>query len=144
MNKLFFYALGFLILFSFSELKSQESKPIPNDNPALKEAAMKARAERVEKQKNKPAQLAVKAPVSKSLIDEEDIYMGRKSEFLGNMTVSDLPSDFPKYDKSYGLRYYNNLVDNFYNSHRSILKDYVRKKLEGSNAYTSPQQLNTK
>jgi hypothetical protein len=143
MKKIFFYSLSLLILSSFTELNAQESKPVPNDNPALKEAAIKAKAQRMETQKNKPApaQLAVTKPASKSPIDENDIYMGRKAEFLSNLTVNDLPTDFPKYDKSYGLRYYNNLVDNFYFTHKDILKDGPRQKLEKSNPFVSPQTI---
>jgi hypothetical protein len=63
-------------------------------------------------------------------INEDDIYMGRKAEFLNNLTVSELPSDFPKYDKSYGLRYYNNLVDNYYGAHKNILQPRVKEKME--------------
>ena len=146
MKKMFFYSFSLLMMLSFSKLKAQNLKegPISNNNPELREQAMKAKARRIEMQKNKPAQLAATKPISKSPIDENDIYMGRKAEFLGNMTVTELPADFPKYDKSYGLRYYNNLVDNYYGAHKNILKDNVRQKLEGSNPYSSPQQLNTK
>ena len=63
-------------------------------------------------------------------INEDDIYMGRKAEFLNNLTVTELPSDFPKYDKSYGLKYYNNLVDNYYGAHKDILKPGVKAKIE--------------
>ena len=144
MKKIFFYSLSLFILSSLTELNAQESKPVPNDNPALKEAAMKAAAKRNETQKNKPAQLAVTKPISKSPVDEDDIYMGRKAEFLSNLTVSELPVDFPKYDKSYGLRYYNNLVDNFYFTHKNILKDGPKQKLEKSNPYVSPQTIDPK
>lgn len=67
---------------------------------------------------------------SVSSIDENDPYMGRKAEFLNNLTISELPADFPKYDKSYGLRYYNNIIDNYYSLHKDILKEKVRKKIE--------------
>ena len=135
MKNLFFCLFVFFITLSFTELKAQESKPVPNDNPALKEEAMKVRAKRMEAQKTQAAPSVTSKPVTKSPIDEDDIYMGRKAEFLGNMTVTELPADFPKYDKSYGQRYYNNLVDNFYESHKTILKDFVRMKIEGSNPH---------
>lgn len=68
-------------------------------------------------------------PANKNL-NENDIYMGRKAEFLNNLTVTELPSDFPKYDKSYGLKYYNNIVDNYYGAHKDILKPGVKEKIE--------------
>jgi len=150
MKKIFFYSFSFFMLLSFTALKAQNAAnsnevPISNNNPALKEDAMKAKAQRIETQKNKHTQLAaVSKPIVKSPLDENDIYMGRKAEFLGNMTVSELPSDFPKYDKSYGLGYYNNLVDNYYGAHKDILKDYVRQKIEHNYPSGKNQQLNTK
>jgi len=144
MKKTFLYSFGFLMILSFAKLKAQDLKqePVPNNNPALKEAALKAKTRRMEMKQPKPA--ATSKPVVKSHIDENDIYMGRKAEFLGNMTVSELPADFPKYDKSYGLKYYNNLVDNYYGAHKDILKDFVRKKIEHNYPSDNNQQLNTK
>jgi hypothetical protein len=65
-------------------------------------------------------------------INEEDIYMGRTNEFKAKFKTSTLPADFPKYDKSYGLRYYNELVDNYCAEHLNLLNDRMRQKLEQS------------
>ena len=62
-------------------------------------------------------------------LDENDPYMGRSQEFLSRLTVTELPKDFPKYDKSYGISGYNDVVDNYYKSHGSIVKDWVKQKL---------------
>lgn len=62
-------------------------------------------------------------------IDEDDEYMGRKEEFLHHLTVSELPADFPKYDKSYSLSEYNNIVDSYYITHATIITEKTRQKL---------------
>ncbi|MBS1637130.1 MAG: hypothetical protein JST26_14525 [Bacteroidetes bacterium] len=62
-------------------------------------------------------------------LDENDPYQGRKEEFLSNLTVKELPADFPKYDKSYGVGGYNTLVDQFYMTHQDILVESVRRKM---------------
>jgi hypothetical protein len=61
--------------------------------------------------------------------DIEDKYMGRKSEFLNNLTVTELPSDFPVYDKQFSLKEYNAAVDAFYLNHQEILKNKTKEKL---------------
>ena len=63
-------------------------------------------------------------------IDENDEYQGRTQEFLSLLIVKELPADFPKYNKSYGIRGYNELLDNFLATHKDIITESVRKKLE--------------
>ena len=62
-------------------------------------------------------------------IDENDPYMGRTQEFLSRLTVSELPVDFPKYQKSYRVSGYNDVVDNYYREHPGIVKDWVKQKM---------------
>ena len=100
------------------------------------EAKAKLRQDIIRAQANKNESKPINAigatsnqPVNKN-INEDDVYMGRKAEFLNNLTVSELPADFPKYNKSYGLKYYNNLVDNYYGAHKDILKPRVKEKIE--------------
>lgn len=62
-------------------------------------------------------------------IDENDPYMGRTEEFLHVMVVDKLPTDFPKYAKSYGLRYYNNLVNNYFEAHLDLLQEKYKQKI---------------
>ena len=135
-------------LIGFIAMQAQET-PISNNNEHLKQDADKARVQRMQRDKAKLASsnnkvVAVNKPAYKNPIDENDVYMGRKDEFLGNLTVNELPADFPKYEKSYGLRYYNNIVDNFYASHKDILKAHVRQKIEQSNPNITPQNVNPK
>ncbi|MDQ3047161.1 MAG: hypothetical protein M3R27_06400 [Bacteroidota bacterium] len=74
---------------------------------------------------------AVKATHSPLPYDVNDKYMGRKAEFLNNLTVNELPADFPVYNKSLDLKQYNAIVDEFYRNHPGILKEHVKKKVSG-------------
>lgn len=62
--------------------------------------------------------------------DVEDKYMGRKGEFLNDITLPDLPADFPVYDKEWSLKEYNQVVDAYFLNHKDIVKAGVREKLE--------------
>jgi hypothetical protein len=62
--------------------------------------------------------------------DVNDKYMGRKAEFLYQMTVTELPSDFPVYEKQWGVKEYNAVVDAYYRNHMSLLKPYVQAKMK--------------
>ncbi|MBS1647106.1 MAG: hypothetical protein JST67_07190 [Bacteroidetes bacterium] len=64
-------------------------------------------------------------------VNEEDPYMGRSQEFLNIMVLDKLPEDFPKYDKSYGLRYYNELIDVYFRMHPDVLKEKWKQKIMG-------------
>lgn len=70
-------------------------------------------------------------PYTTPPINEDDPYMGRTEEFLYIMVVDKLPADFPKYDKSMGLRKYNQIVDNYWASHPYLLKDKWKEKVSG-------------
>lgn len=61
-------------------------------------------------------------------LDENDPYQGRKQEFLSKIILSDLPLDFPKYEKWMGVRNYNQIIDDYFKNHMDILKDKVKKK----------------
>lgn len=75
------------------------------------------------------AQTQVK-PVTPLPYDVNDKYMGRKDEFLNSMIISELPSDFPVYDKQWGVKEYNGVVDAYYMTHMDILKDRVKQKIQ--------------
>lgn len=62
-------------------------------------------------------------------LDENDPYQGRKEEFLSQITLNELPSDFPKYEKWMGIKSYNQIIDEYYRKHLDILKPVVRNKL---------------
>ncbi len=121
-----------ILFFAVNAESQNESAPAAN-NPALKEKAIKANQQKQQQKsesenKNHPVAFI---PVSGGFqLNEEDEYQGRKQEFLSQITVQELPSDFPKYNKSYGVEKYNDLVEKFYGSHKDILIESVRRKLE--------------
>lgn len=61
--------------------------------------------------------------------DVNDIYMGRKSEFLNSMIVTELPADFPKYLKEWSVKDYNAVVDAYFLNHLDLLKEKPKQKL---------------
>ena len=62
--------------------------------------------------------------------DVDDKYMGRKDEFLNDITLPELPADFPVYDKQWNLKEYNQVVDAYFINHKDILKARVREKID--------------
>ena len=69
-------------------------------------------------------------PVAPPPYDMEDKYMGRKAEFLGLLTVDQLPTDFPAYEKQWSLKEYNQVVDAYLMNHQDILKPRVKEKIQ--------------
>jgi hypothetical protein len=64
-------------------------------------------------------------------LDENDPYQGRKDEFLAQITLKELPQDFPKYEKWMGVRHYNQIIDEYYKKHLDILIPVLKQKLSG-------------
>lgn len=62
-------------------------------------------------------------------LDENDFYQGRKEEFLSQITLKELPADFPKYEKWMGVRHYNEVISDYYKKHLDILIPSVKQKL---------------
>ena len=62
-------------------------------------------------------------------LDENDPYQGRKDEFLAQITLKELPQDFPKYEKWMGVRHYNQIIDEYYKKHLDILIPLLKQKL---------------
>jgi hypothetical protein len=62
-------------------------------------------------------------------LDENDPYQGRREEFLSQITLKELPSDFPKYEKWMGVRHYNNIITEYYKKHLDIVTPKVKEKL---------------
>ncbi|MGZ4054802.1 MAG: hypothetical protein ACXVDZ_03280 [Bacteroidia bacterium] len=62
--------------------------------------------------------------------DVNDKYMGRKEEFLFMTTLKELPSDFPLYDKQWGVKEYNGVIEAYFMQHIDILKDNVKPKIQ--------------
>jgi len=61
--------------------------------------------------------------------DVNDRYMGRKNEFLNSMIVSELPEDFPVYDRIWSVKDYSAVVEAYYANHMNLLKDRVKEKM---------------
>lgn len=64
-------------------------------------------------------------------LDENDQFQGRKQEFLSQMTVKEIPSDFPKYEKWMGVKHYNEIIDDYYKKHLDIVNEGLKNKLQG-------------
>ena len=62
-------------------------------------------------------------------LNENDMYQGRKDEFLAQITLKALPSDFPKYEKWMGVKGYNQIIDEYYKKHLDILIPSLKQKL---------------
>ncbi len=65
----------------------------------------------------------------KTVLNENDPYMGRSQEILERLTVKEIPADFPKYQSGYGVKYYNDLLDNYYLTHPAIVQKWVTDKM---------------
>ena len=65
--------------------------------------------------------------------DVNDKYMGRKVEFINMMNVSELPTDFPVYEKQWDLKKYNAVVEAYFINHKDLLKEKVKQKLSNHN-----------
>jgi hypothetical protein len=61
--------------------------------------------------------------------DVNDPYLGRKAEFLKNLTVPELPVDFPTYQKQWSYEDYNQVVDAYYKQHKEILTEKVKARI---------------
>lgn len=116
-----------LILFSFTAFSQQknvstsDSQTIPSEqnnttNPGIRNAAVSVQS-----------RTSQAAPLP---YDVNDKYMGRTAEFLGNLTVSKLPSDFPVYEKHMDLNTYDQVVNSFYLKHLTIVKENFKQKLQ--------------
>ena len=118
MNKTTIVSVCVCCLLSFSKMNAQNQASTTTSSQ-IKESSWTQASQKTKEEK----------PYVTPPINENDPYMGRTEEFLFVMKVDKLPADFPKYDKSYGLRYYNNLIDNFYMQHLDLLKDKYRQKI---------------
>jgi hypothetical protein len=111
--------VGFMVSFAKANAQTDEQKKAKQQQAVTNYKAHK---------KETPVRTQSSAGTPTAL-DENDPYMGRTQEFLTRLTVTELPKDFPVYQKSYGVVGYNNVVDNYYRTHGSIVKDWVKQKL---------------
>jgi hypothetical protein len=124
MKQVFTLSFLFVSLSVFSQQKIETSKPAPAkaEQAATQVPAVNPRSQATSTQGL--SQAAAPLPY-----DMNDKYMGRKEEFLGNMTVTQIPADFPLYDKNLSLEQYNKMVDTYYMNHKELLKDRVKEKI---------------
>ncbi|MCW3072318.1 MAG: hypothetical protein JWO44_2208 [Bacteroidetes bacterium] len=123
------FTLSFLLLSLsvFSQQKNTAAKQAPTTTvttqPASQETPVNPRAAATSSQ--------VKSTETAPLpYDVNDKYMGRRAEFLNSMIVSELPADFPPYEKQWNLKEYNQVVDAYFSNHRDLLKDRVKEKID--------------
>lgn len=119
-------------------VSSQTSSVTPTNNSATKEQTKQSIKKTQEKKAIGLVHSETNTSTSKQVqttgpgyqLDENDPYQGRTQEFLSLLIVKELPSDFPKYKKSYGVGGYNALLDEFLASHKNIVIESVKRKLE--------------
>ncbi|MDF2438177.1 MAG: hypothetical protein K0Q95_2553 [Bacteroidota bacterium] len=113
------------LLFLSIALIGQEKASVPAESTTGRsgQSAVSARSAATS------TQIRTSEPV-KLPYDLNDRYMGRASEFLGNLTVSQLPADFPVYEKTMGLKEYDQAVEAFYYKHMDIVREPVKEKLK--------------
>lgn len=120
-----------ILIFAFSGFSQTNSAPAAN-NPALKEAALKAnknKSNQKEQKSQNNSSSSKSSTINNFQLDENDPYQGRKAEFLNQLIVSEMPADFPKYEKWMGVKHYNQIIDDYYRNHLDILKEKVKNKL---------------
>ncbi len=130
------FTISFLTI--SQNLISQESKSKHVDEKP-KDAAKKStstnnngtkiKASKSVNKNNNTVQTPVDTQGKSFQLDENDAYQGRTQEFLAQITLNELPSDFPKYEKWMGIKSYNQIVDEYYRKHLDILKPIVKNKL---------------
>lgn len=119
-----FVTLIFSSILSFSQTKKNDDGKPAKQSDANGGLKTKART-------SEPKQQQGIKTESVFQLDENDAYQGRKEEFLAQITLKELPSDFPKYEKWMGVRHYNQIIDEYYKKHLDILIPSLRQKLEG-------------
>lgn len=134
MKKIKVIVLIAIFSFAYSAFSQTTSAPAGN-NPSLKEAALKANQKKQQQKNNASSTTTLNS--SKKVetipnnfqIDENDQYQGRREEFLSQMIVKEIPSNFPKYEKWMGVRHYNEIIEEYYKQHLDIVTEKVKNKL---------------
>jgi len=117
MTRITFLSVGFFCLFSINKINAQNQSSKTNFSQTKENNSWAQPSQKEEK------------PYTTPPINENDPYMGRTEEFLHVMVINKLPTDFPKYEKNMGLRYYNNLVDNYFEQHLDLLQERYKQKI---------------
>jgi hypothetical protein len=121
------------IVFFASKSYSQTTSAPAGNNAALKEAALKANQKKQERKNqstsNATQSSSKQAAANSFQLNEDDQYQGRKDEFLSQLIIKEIPTDFPKYEKWMGVRHYNEIIEEYYKKHLDIVTEIVKSKL---------------
>jgi hypothetical protein len=115
------------ILMNYNSFSQASSAPAGN-NPALKEAALKANQQRLQEKNKSTESIASTSPTYVGQLNENDKYMGKGQEFLNMTTLESLPADFPQYQKGWDFVEYDGRVEKYFKEHKQILKDVYKAK----------------
>jgi hypothetical protein len=121
-------ALIILVLIIFSSISSFAQNATKRDEKPAKQINPNSGIQ-VKARTSEPGKQAGIKTESVFQLDENDAYQGRKDEFLAQIILKELPSDFPKYEKWMGVRHYNQIIDEYYKKHLDILIPVLREKL---------------
>lgn len=107
----------FISMFGITvNLNAQEIKPIPQNDPTgrrLHEGMHRAQQKRV----NMVAQ-----PVEQPALNTSK-YNGREKEIMSKLNTDGIPADFPVYKSEYTNEEYTNLMNKWYSSNPTLLKN---------------------
>ena len=127
-----FFGMSQMIYAQESKSKNIDNPPqtIKKD-PSTRSSQVQAKASTTTgSENNGTVQKRVDTQGKSFQLDENDAYQGRTEEFLSQLTVKELPSDFPKYEKWMGVRHYNEAISDYYKKHLDILIPSVKQKME--------------
>lgn len=122
------------IMFSQENNSKQTDKSVnqtvkKNTSERSSEVKTKAVTSPASNSSNNDVQKRVDTQGKSFQLDENDAYQGRTEEFLSQITLKQLPSDFPKYEKWMGVRHYNEIISDYYKQHLDIVTPIVKQKL---------------
>lgn len=115
-------------LFFSNNLLSQTTSAPAANNPALKEAALKANKKKFQEKQNSGESTMAKNTNYVSPIDENDQYLGKEKEYLNMIILPSLPTDFPKYQKGSTFVEYDSQTEIYFKQHKDILKEAYKAK----------------
>lgn len=128
----YFFCMSQISFSQENNSKNAEKKPIDNPKKATTNGVSGVQTKSitsVNSNNSNNAQKQVDTQGKSFQLDENDAYQGRTEEFLSQITLKELPVDFPKYEKWMGVRHYNEVVSDYYKKHLDILIPSVKQKL---------------
>ena len=126
-----FIGMGQTVFSQQNNSKQTEKKQSVKNGTLSGNPDIKVKATTTKASGNSTGQSPVDTQGKSFQLDENDAYQGRKDEFLAQITLKELPQDFPKYEKWMGVRNYNQIIDEYYKKHLDILIPSLKQKLGG-------------